>query len=105
MKISLEVQTTAPFNYFYEGRLYSLDDKNWDIILFQNIYHIDKKPKICFLTDFLLINFFDEDKGFIKVYELIDFSSKSYRSHLIDLNLNPRMEKFEKLSNMRELAI
>ena len=92
-------------NYFHEYQLFSFDDENQHIILFKR-YTYDSIDEYLtfFVTDFLLINLNEHYKSFIKAYELIDFSSKYFRTHLIDLNLNRKMKNGHKLDDVRELA-
>ncbi len=104
MKISLEWQRDN-CNYLYEVKVYSYSDDQEHIIQFQNTYNEAFSTSTFFVTDFLLIDLADQFRGFIKAYELIDIRKKSYRSHLIDLNLNPSIESFEGCPDMRELAI
>ncbi len=92
-------------NYFHEYQLFSFDDENQNIILFKRYTNSEIEEYLTFfVTDFLLINLDEHYKSFIKAYELIDFSSKYFRTHLIDLNLNPKMNYYNKVDDVRELA-
>ena len=65
-------------------------DENIDDYISLSFYLQQHEYKVFFVTDFLIIAFSnhdsERDKSFFKAYEIIDFSKKSFRTHIIQIN-------------------
>jgi len=85
-------------------------DENIDDYISLSFYLQQHEYKVFFVTDFLIIAFSnhdsERDKSFFKAYEIIDFSKKSFRTHIIQFNPKHNNKDYKReIHNMKYIAL